>query len=212
MSEAIFCLLQITQAIAGKFLLLSRHLLVLLRRRTVDSRGSLENTPSTFAGVCALYPNLRAWHIGGGYLAYAHPCDDDGHLLITDHSGRHIPHAEATEVLVARYAKSDDPIGPTVTIPTSKLKGWIDTTLDRARSPRSVADYFSKLLGASIDDDTLCTLNIHSGCGRDCVAAIDAGARLIAHIRMAMGTKRGTPELEDVVEIVRTITHIYRRG
>jgi hypothetical protein len=212
MPLAILCLLQITQAIASKFLLLSHHLLTLLRRMTFDSPSSLETTPLTFASVCALYPNMQTKHIGGGHIAYAHPCDDDGHLLITDICGRNLPHAEATEVLVARYARNNDPIGPEVTLSTSKLKEWIDATLDGARSPRSVADYFSKLLGASIEDDTLCTLSIHSGCGRDCVAAIDAGARLIAHIRMAKGTKRGTPELEDVIGIVRTITHTYRRG
>lgn len=212
MSEAIVCLLQITHAIVGRFLVLSHHLIALLRRSTSDSPSSQENTRSTFARVWALYPNLKTRHIGGGHFAYAHPCDDDGRLVITDYSGLHLPHPDATEVLVARYARNDDPIGPEVRIPTSKLQEWIDTTLDRARNPRSVGDYFSRLLGAGTNDYILCDLSINSGCGRDCMAAIDAGARLIAHVRMAMGTKRGTPELEEVIEIVRTITHTYLRA
>ena len=225
MIQGIPYLRQATQSITTKFLLLACYLLAPFRRMSHASRNSslLDEThqaPPAFACIRALYPRLETWHTGGGCLQYVHPCNDDGHLVIRDASGFHIPHAEATDVRVCRFAKNGDPIGPAVTILTSELKQWIDTALDRARNPRSVADYFSKLLGAGVYDDTLCSLGIASACGRDCVEVIDAGARLIAHIRMALGTHgelhrttgrfKRTPEPE-VVEIVRTITRIYSR-
>ena len=225
MIQEIPFLRQVTQSITSKFLLLYCYLLAPIRQSPLASYNSCpldetDRAPPSFACVLALYPNFEIWLFGFGRLAYVHPCNDGGHLVIRDASGLHVPHAEATVVQARRFAKNGDPIGPWVTIQTSELKRWIDTALDRARNPRSVADYFSKLLGAGVYDDTLCTLGIASACGRDCVDAIDAGARLIAHIRMALGTHgelhpntgrfRRTPEPE-VVEIVRTITRFYSR-
>ena len=210
---------------------LSRHLrcsLGRIRRTTVCAAGSsqfLEKTLPpirTFGCVRRIYPNLEIWPTGDGCLAYAHPCDDDGRLLISDSHGTYLPNDWAIDVLIGRYGKNGDTVEPPVMVSTSELQGRIDAALERARRPRSVADYCSKRLGAGLDDDTLCTLSIDSACGQDCVHAIDAGAELIAHVRMAMGTVEDdvgavtgrsvrTPE-PVVIEIVRRIVGIYWRG
>jgi len=189
----------------------------------IGSREPAEGskTAHTMRSIQATYPNLQTWQTGGGCLAYAHLCDDGGHLLITDSGGLNLPEAGDTEVLVGRYAKNGDVVEPATMVSVAELETWIDAALARARSPECVADYFSAKLGEGANDGTLRTLPIDSDCGQDCIEAIDAALGLIIHIRMAMGNDgevedaskevRRTPE-PDVIDVVRKVVSIYWRG
>lgn len=64
----------------------------------------------------------------------------------------------------------------------------------------NVYDYFTEKLGMTPPDSTLRDLDVLDGCGRDCVAAIDAAAVFIKHVAAAFG------EEDDMVEEIRLMT------
>ena len=67
----------------------------------------------------------------------------------------------------------------------------------------NVYDYFHEKLGTAAGhalDETLRDLDVLDGCGRDCIAAIDAAAVFIKHVAAAFG------EEDDMVEEIRLMT------
>jgi hypothetical protein len=181
----------------------ARELVVLM---FVDEDGT--DRPRTVSAVRAVRPNLEHWHTGGGCTALRHDRDDGGYVMITEHDDAHIPSDDETLIACGIYDKEGYEVRTDI-IPPALLDEWLDNALrDRAaNTATNVYDYFYAQLGLVPVDDTLRELPVDSGCGADCVAAIDAASSLLHHARTA-GGDTATPIINATSDIVR----IYWRG
>jgi hypothetical protein len=176
----------------------------------IPTEGTLAKAPNvTIAQIRGRYPTMEVWHSGSGCYALRLVCHGGGYLLITECEDAQIPADDATEVDVGRYSENGDILEDADTIKIEALEQWIDTALSRASNP-NVADYFVMKLGVAHGDESLTTVPLDSGCGKECVKAIDAAAALNEHIRAGFGYERLA--LSFVVHIARQVVGVYWRG
>lgn len=72
-----------------------------------------------------------------------------------------------------------------------------------------IFDYYKTRLGIAPGDATLRELPLHSACGADCAAAIDAAAELIAQINRA---SENAVQILAVQAIAENVVSIFWRG
>lgn len=72
----------------------------------------------------------------------------------------------------------------------------------------SVGAYFANTLNEPTEDETLWELPQDSGCGKDCVAAIDAAAAFLVHIKVA-GDDVHSPQ---VIRMCDMVCQVYWHG
>jgi hypothetical protein len=182
-----------------------------LRAMRSASGNPQRTVVTTLEGVRSRYLSMWESHIGGGAFALRLEYEGDSYLLITATGMPQVPADDATEVDISRHAKNGDCVEIAQRLPVAELQEWIDATLNRASSPQNIADYFVKVLGANHIDDSLLQLPIDSPCGIDCIAAIEATAALLKHVRAGYGTDR-----EDLVaralQIARELIAVYWHG
>lgn len=82
--------------------------------------------------------------------------------------------------------------------------------LARVNAPNSVYAYYWEKLMDDPGDESLAELPVESECGKDCVAAIDAAAALLKHVRGAFGLDGYRQRI--VLATVRDVVVCFWRG
>jgi hypothetical protein len=84
----------------------------------------------------------------------------------------------------------------------------------KAKKPEQVHVYFKRKLGELTDSSRHwkpVNIPVDSPCGKECVAAIDAGAELIRHLRAAFGEQSGG-DRQQIIDMVDNVCEVYICG